>query len=77
MEMWEQYSYNNTTPDKWAGWDGLVGTTMDPAWAAELKRFYYAALSHTDEMVGSVLAAVKARGDEGNTIVAFVGDHGT
>ena len=62
MELWQQYTYNHSTSNSWEGWEGKIGSTMNPRWAAELKRFYYAALSHTDEMVGAVLAAVRARG---------------
>eukprot|EP00937_MAST-01D_sp_MAST-1D-sp2_P002994 g2994.t1 len=55
---------------------GAVGQTMREDRAAELKRYYYAAVSHTDELVGAVLEAVRARGDENNTVVALLGDHG-
>lgn len=49
---------------------------MPEAWARQLKRFYLAAVTHTDELFGRVLNAVAARGEEGNTVVAVVGDHG-
>eukprot|EP00911_Craspedida_sp_UC1_P001050 UC1_evm2s788 len=45
--------------------------------ATELRRFYYAAVTHTDEMIGSVLSALEAKeGLLNNTVVAFMGDHG-
>ena len=74
FELWQQYTYNESI--QWGGWTGAVGQTLREDWASELKRYYYAAVSHTDEMVGAVLAAVRLRGDEGNTIVAVIGDHG-
>lgn len=80
MEMWQQYTYNGSKVSNdvggWGGWRGTVGKTLRSDWAAEVKRYYYAAVSHTDEMIGAVLAAVRARGEEQNTIVAFIGDHG-
>jgi hypothetical protein len=56
---------------------GQVGVTMPPAWASELKRYYYAAVSHTDEMMGAVIAAVRTRGEEQRTIIAVVGESKT
>ena len=37
---------------------------------------YYAVISHLDEQVGRILAALRASGQEDNTIVIFASDHG-
>jgi len=37
---------------------------------------YYAMITHLDEQMGRVLAALDARGDRENTIVVFAGDNG-
>ncbi|HRT57200.1 MAG TPA: sulfatase-like hydrolase/transferase [Candidatus Paceibacterota bacterium] len=37
---------------------------------------YYACISHVDEQIGRVLAALRERGLETNTLVAFAGDNG-
>ena len=39
-------------------------------------RYYFAAVTHTDELLGTVLDAVTELGIANNTIVAFWGDHG-
>jgi iduronate 2-sulfatase len=60
----------------WGGWSGDINTTMDHAWEVELRRYYYAAVTHTDEMVGEMVGTLDRLGIAGNTIVAFWGDHG-
>lgn len=75
MELWEQYTYNNTTSD-WNGWTGEINTSLPDVWAVTLKRYYQAAVSHTDMLFGEVLDAVHARGDYDNTIIVMFGDHG-
>jgi arylsulfatase A-like enzyme len=37
---------------------------------------YYGMISHQDDQIGRVLAALKASGEEENTIVVYIGDHG-
>lgn len=37
---------------------------------------YYAVVSHLDEQIGRILAALRAAGHEDNTIVIFTSDHG-
>eukprot|EP00658_Telonema_sp_P-2_P026815 TRINITY_DN20859_c0_g2_i1.p2 TRINITY_DN20859_c0_g2~~TRINITY_DN20859_c0_g2_i1.p2 ORF type:complete len:105 (+),score=24.07 TRINITY_DN20859_c0_g2_i1:150-464(+) len=32
--------------------------------------------SHTDELIGTILSALRSRGDSNNTIVVLVSDHG-
>ena len=53
------------------GWKGDINTTLPADWSANLRRYYYAAVTHTDEMVGRVLGTIKQLGIENNTIVAF------
>jgi arylsulfatase A-like enzyme len=42
----------------------------------ETRRSYAAAISHVDEQLGRVLAALKKRGDLENTLILFTSDHG-
>lgn len=75
MELWQQYSYNESTVD-WRGWTGQLNTSLPDGWTIELKRHYQAAVSHADMLFGAVLDAARARGDFGRTIVVVLGDHG-
>jgi iduronate 2-sulfatase len=75
MELWQQYTYNSSVED-WDGWTGVINTSIPDPWAVTLKRYYQAAVSHTDLLFGEVLDAVRARGDFDNTIVVMFGDHG-
>eukprot|EP00912_Choanoflagellata_sp_UC4_P001562 UC4_evm3s991 len=74
MELWQQYTYNKSI--KWDGWTGKINTSIPDEWSINLKRYYKAAVSHTDSLFGRLIDAVKARGDYGNTIVVVLGDHG-
>jgi iduronate 2-sulfatase len=44
--------------------------------AKNFRRGYFAAVSQTDANAGKVLDELEALGVVGNTIVAFLGDHG-
>jgi arylsulfatase A-like enzyme len=57
-------------------WEGLPNTTMPTEWAAELRRHYFAAVSATDELLGSIFDELAAQGIADNTLIAFIGDHG-
>eukprot|EP00040_Diaphanoeca_grandis_P030617 m.181369 g.181369 ORF g.181369 m.181369 type:complete len:677 (-) comp32060_c0_seq1:7-2037(-) len=76
FELWEQYTFNMTTPLRWSGWNGTLNHTLPSAWAIELRRFYYASVSHTDAMFGRVLDALAERDDAKSTVVVVIGDHG-
>jgi iduronate 2-sulfatase len=79
FELWEQYTFNVTQP-AWNGWDGLLTDALPDDRAAELRRFYFAAVSHTDEIMGNVIAAVARRVasklDAAPPVIAVIGDHG-
>ena len=55
---------------------GAPGTVLPPDYVKELRRAYYAAVSHTDDQVGKVMAALKASRFADNTVVSIWGDHG-
>ena len=90
FELWQQYQggFNATGhrpvaslaslgakgPGGWSGWSGARDTSLPDAHARELKQYYSAAVSHTDELFGKVLAA--AGGAGARTIVVLAGDHG-
>ena len=42
-----------------------------------MRQSYYAATSYVDAQVGKVLAALDKYGFADNTIICFLGDHGT
>ena len=79
FELWEQYTFNATQP-AWNRWDGLLTDALSESRAAELRRYYFAAVSHTDEIMGNVLAAVSRRAasklDAAPPVIAVIGDHG-
>merc|ERR1712038_1653561 len=55
---------------------GDINVTL-PDWKTiELKRAYYAAISHADEELGKVIDELYAQGLEEDTIIVFWGDHG-
>jgi len=52
------------------------GDVLPPQKVKELRRGYYAAVSHMDDQIGIVMASLKETGYADNTIVSFWGDHG-
>lgn len=69
------YRYTaNETFKPYAGKDD--NSTLGTAKAAELRRYYFASVTHTDEMVGRVVQALENLGLSNDTVVSFVGDHG-
>ena len=52
------------------------GQTLPSQTTLELRRAYYAAVSHMDEQVGRVLDALEATGLADKTVISFWGDHG-
>lgn len=50
--------------------------TIDRTRLQWIYRSYYAAVSHVDREVGTLLATLEATGEAGNTIVIFTSDHG-
>lgn len=77
LELWEQYSFNATMPQHWNGWDGNVTESpLSRDLADTLRRYYFAAVSHTDAMLGRMLDAIEALGATNNTVVVFASDHG-
>ena len=59
----------------WGGWNGAVNTSLPDSQIRELRQYYFAAVSHTDEMLGRVIDAAVGPGPN-DTIVVLVGDHG-
>ena len=55
---------------------GHINTTLPRDIVLDLRRAYYAALTYTDSLIGSVLDKLEELGISGNTIVSFWGDHG-
>jgi iduronate 2-sulfatase len=53
----------------WGGWTGEINTTMDHDWEMQLRRHYFAAVTHTDELVGEMLDTLEELDIAGNTIV--------
>ena len=86
FEMWEQYlgGFNASTlnvrgdPIKpqagWGGWNGAVNTSLPDQQIRELRQYYFAAVTHTDEVLGKVIDA--AVGPTDDVVVILVGDHG-
>lgn len=64
--------------DKWlrrhSGTD--VVDVTDPESLREVRRAYYALYTYIDDKVGELLAALKEKGLDKNTIVVFTSDHG-
>jgi iduronate 2-sulfatase len=52
------------------------GQVLPPTVVKNLRRGYYAAVSHMDDQIGLVMAALAATGFADTTIVSFWGDHG-
>ena len=47
----------------------------DAQWQ-EIKAYYYALVSHIDDQVGRILAALEETGERENTVLVFTSDHG-
>ena len=52
------------------------GQVLPPDTVRELRRAYYSAVSHMDDQLGKVMAALEASGFKDETVVSFWGDHG-
>jgi membrane-anchored protein YejM (alkaline phosphatase superfamily) len=65
-ELREQYSDARAL-----GASGKINTTLPANFTTSLRRHYYGAVSYIDFQVGKVLSALKANGQEGNTITAL------
>lgn len=57
-------------------WTGEPGTTLPQDKVLALRQGYYAAVTHMDECLGQVMAALNRSSFVDNTVVAFWGDHG-
>ena len=65
-------AYTNVPPkDK-----KLARTPLPPAFAAQVRHGYYAAISYTDAQIGIVLDALEKEGIADHTIIVLWGDHG-
>lgn len=62
---------------KHMAWTGAPGTVLPADKVRALRQGYYSAVSHTDECLGQVMAALNSSKFATNTVVAFWGDHGT
>ena len=58
------------------GDQALESLSVDRRLEREAQGQYYAAVSHVDEIVGSVLDAVDRAGKQGDTLVVYTADHG-
>lgn len=76
FEMVEQYKFNSTHKESnipaWFGWTGAINSTMPEDMAHTLRQFYFAGVSHTDELFGRVMAALNQTGRLNNTVVAIL-----
>lgn len=50
---------------------------MPDYYAKQIRQSYYAATSYVDSLIGELLEALENYGFGKNTIVTFIGDHGT
>jgi iduronate 2-sulfatase len=57
-------------------WWLICAPAVACSFARKIRRAYLGAIAYTDAQIGRVIAAVKAAGQEDNTIVSFIGDHG-
>ena len=55
---------------------GGRGIVLSDAYSRDMRRAYFAAITHTDVQVGKVLAKLKETGLDQNTIIIVWGDHG-
>ena len=75
-ELRQQYNFNSKIVG-WKGWDGTPNSSaLNVSWIKELRRYYFAAVSATDELVGILLDELDDLGVSNNTLIGFIGDHG-
>ena len=55
---------------------GAINSTLPPGVVKDLRRGYYAALSFTDSLIGTIMDELAVLGLAENTIISFCGDHG-
>ena len=77
-ELITQYGWNDSQSVR--GWgefsDGAMNHSFPLPWTLELRRFYRAAVTHTDTQVGRLLNALARHADFSRTIAVLWGDHG-
>ena len=77
-----RYGFNNSVDPEAGSWGSFKPLQQSQtagfplAWTRELRRFYKAAVTHTDTMVGDLLGGLSEWADAENTIIALWGDHG-
>jgi len=88
VDPYENVDFPMPRVGAWAEeWHGRAGGTLETRPSATRGRFpddevrrsrqyYVATISHVDEQIGKVLAALKKRGELENTIILFCSDHG-
>ena len=73
------YLVNHSTREA-GGWDGysmgLPGATLPAFQQLNMRRAYYAAVTHTDANIGTVIDALDSTGLRDNTVICFFTDHG-
>eukprot|EP01047_Picozoa_sp_COSAG01_P071604 COSAG01_NODE_11160_length_1991_cov_1.678986_2_plen_321_part_00 len=90
FELWQQYDGGFPTsaalspshvdsgsrPQRpgWGQWDGAVNTSLSAQHIQELRQYYFAAVSHTDEIFGKVIDAAAAAATDSGPIIALVGE---
>lgn len=72
---WARKWYGVVTNSFWQNHDATRGVVPAEE-LRETRRSYAAAISHVDEQIGRVLAALEKRGDLENTLILFTSDHG-
>ena len=59
-----------------SGVTGAYNTTLDDAFAKELRRAYYACVTYIDDLFGEALGLLDDYGLADDTVVVFTSDHG-
>ena len=79
-ELEYQYGFNNSVDPEAGSWGSFKPLQQSQteglpvAWTRELRRFYKAAVTHTDTMIGELLGGLSDWADAENTIVALWGE---
>ena len=59
-----------------SGVTGAYNTTLDDAFAKELRRAYYACVTYIDDLFGDAVQLLDDYGLADDTVVVFTSDHG-
>ena len=74
---WSKFGeLRNFADIKATGVSGNPGDVLDANATLALRRAYYACISHVDEELGRLLAALDGSPFAANTVITLIGDHG-